>query len=172
MILFKTFLVMVILVLGLSYFFHVQRKLNWWKDKEGMDMRTPVIDPEDNKPLQYTKPGKVDDPNYVNSENIIYLKNQIDKLVATKQKVAELDDLTIEQGKAISDLGGQIYKNSRQGINSSATTPNQSLGNGSGAINTMAKSESDANAAMAKNASSSSSSSSSTTASSKPTPMA
>ena len=170
MILFKLFLVMVVLVLGLSYYFHVQRKLNWWKDKEGMAMPTPVKDPEDNKPLQYTKPGKVDDPNYVNSENIIYLKNQIDKLVATKQKVAELDDLTIEQGKAISDLGGQIYKNSRQGVNSSATTPNQSLGNGSVAIDTMAKSDSDANAAMAKN--SSSTTSSSMTTASNPTPMA
>ena len=170
MILFKLFLVMVVLVLGLSYYFHVQRKLIWWKDKEVMAMPTPVKDPDDNKPLQYTKPGKVDDPNYVNSENIIYLKNQIDKLVATKQKVAELDDLTIEQGKAISDLGGQIYKNSRQGVNSSATTPNQSLGTGSVAIDTMAKSDSDANAAMAKN--SSSTTSSSMTTASNPTPMA
>jgi hypothetical protein len=107
MILFKTFMGLMILVLGLAYYFRVERRINWYLyKKENFDttnMDAPL-------PLQYTKPGKVDDPNYVNSDNIIYLKNQVDELVTIKQQIAELQKTSKEQGVTIQSLGPQLVK--------------------------------------------------------------
>lgn len=107
MILFKTFMGLMILILGLAYYFRVERRINWYLyKKENFDttnMDAPL-------PLQYTKPGKVDDPNYVNSDNIIYLKNQVDELVTIKQQIAELQKTSKEQGVTIQSLGPQLVK--------------------------------------------------------------
>ena len=111
---------LVILLLCLAYFNYLRKRMNYWENKEYF---TPLSGGGENKeyfttqlaeappPLKYTKPGAVDDPNYVNSDNMVYLKKQVDQLVLLKQQVAELQETSKGHDEALAALGKESYLN-------------------------------------------------------------
>lgn len=125
MLLTRILLLLIILLLSLAYFAYLRKRMNYWENKEYF---TPLssddgVGGRENKeyfttqlaqappPLKYTRAKPFDQPNYLESDNIVYLKNQVDQLVLLKQQVAELQEASKGHDKAIAGLAKDSYLN-------------------------------------------------------------
>jgi hypothetical protein len=149
MLLTRILLLLIILLLSLAYFAYLRKRMNYWEnkeyftslasDRENKEYFSPLASDRENKeyfttqlaqappPLKYTRAKPFDPPNYLESDNIVYLKTQVDQLVLLKQQVAELQEASNGHDKALAALAKDSYLNAVDPPGATTTVNSNSL---------------------------------------------